>query len=98
MPIYEYRCEGCNRTIEQLGKMSDPEILRFEGCTSSPCHLQRVFSVCAFKMGVKEYEPPTPFNPMSKPSITRDWMNPDGTTRPMSQAEIDASPFVGYDA
>jgi putative FmdB family regulatory protein len=98
MPIYEYRCEGCQRTVEQLSKMSDSDILRFDGCENGPCDLHKIFSVCAFKMGQVEYEPPAPFNPMSKPSITRDFMHPDGSITPMTQDEIARSPFIGYDA
>lgn len=98
MPIYEYQCEGCKRTIEQLGKMSDPEILAFNGCVNAPCELKRMFSVCAFKMAQAEYEPPPHYNPMQAPTITRDWMEPDGTLRAMSQEEIARSSFIGHDA
>jgi len=28
-----------------------------------------------------DYAPPMPINPMDKPVVTRDWINPDGTVR-----------------
>lgn len=45
----------------------------------------------------KEYAPPTPINPMPGNHITRDWMNPDGSTRPMAPDEWNKN-YVGEDA
>lgn len=35
----------------------------------------------------KDYAPPLPINPISEPVITRDWMNADGSLRPMKPDE-----------
>jgi hypothetical protein len=45
----------------------------------------------------KEYDPPMPLSPIKGPQITRDWLNPDGTTRPMASDEYNKN-FVGVDA
>lgn len=34
-----------------------------------------------------DYAPPMPFNPITEPVVTRDWINPDGTVRPQSPGE-----------
>lgn len=34
-----------------------------------------------------DYAPPMPINPVKEPKVDRQWMNPDGTTRPMKQDE-----------
>ncbi len=44
-----------------------------------------------------DYAPPTPISPFKGPQLTRDWMEPDGTTRPMKDGEYSKS-FVGRDA
>lgn len=100
MPMYEYECSTCSRTMEQFQRMSDPQLEQLEGCTFGlPCELRKLFSVCSLRTkGIaKEYDPPTAKSPMSGPSITRDWMEKDGTTRPMKQDEINRS-YVGKDA
>ena len=32
MPIYEYSCRKCGKTIEVIQKMSDPELKKHQGC------------------------------------------------------------------
>ncbi len=41
-----------------------------------------------FPKGVtREYASPLPINPFERPQVSRDWLNPDGTTRPMVDGE-----------
>ena len=35
MPIYEYTCKKCGKTIEAIQRMSDPDLKRHEGCGGS---------------------------------------------------------------
>lgn len=44
-----------------------------------------------------EYAPPTSMSPMKGPQITRDWMNADGSTRPMKENEWNKE-YVGKEA
>jgi putative FmdB family regulatory protein len=46
MPIYEYSCEKCGRTIEVIQKMSDPELKKHEGCGGK---LTKLISASAFQ-------------------------------------------------
>src|SRR5215468_3531445 len=32
MPIYEYACKKCGKTIEVIQKFSDPDLKKHEGC------------------------------------------------------------------
>jgi putative FmdB family regulatory protein len=45
MPIYEYRCNGCERTYEVLQRLADPPLDECPGCGVSG--LEKLFSVAA---------------------------------------------------
>ena len=46
MPIYEYSCQKCEKTIEVIQKMSDPELDIHEGCGGS---LTKLISAAGFQ-------------------------------------------------
>lgn len=48
MPIYEYRCSGCEDTFEQLQQMSDPDPEECPGCGSS--EVERLVSRSSFHL------------------------------------------------
>ncbi len=45
MPIYEYRCTACGRTVEVLQKLSDDPLERCEACDGA---MEKVVSRTAF--------------------------------------------------
>lgn len=46
MPMYEYRCDSCGRTYEQLRRMSDADTdLKCPHCDSE--QVERLVSACA---------------------------------------------------
>lgn len=47
MPIYEYRCRACGRTIEVIQKFSDSPLTRCEACSG---RLEKLVSVSAFRL------------------------------------------------
>jgi putative FmdB family regulatory protein len=47
MPIYEYRCTRCGRTIEAIQKLSDPPLAQCETC-SGP--LEKLVSRTSFQL------------------------------------------------
>lgn len=102
MPIREYKCNGCHRTIETLMRMSDPDILTFEGCTGQDCEIERIFSVCALRckgIDVSEdlYHAGKQSQYRGEQTITRDFLKPDGTIVPMKPGEYDPR-WVGKEA
>lgn len=78
--------------------MSDPELVKLDGCVSGvPCQLKKLFSVCVARVGgQKEFDPPMPHTPMGE-TITRDWMEPDGTIKPLKPGEYSGQ-YVGREA
>lgn len=47
MPIYEYECKSCNRVIEHMQKMSDPNL---ETCPECGGEVQKVISHSSFHL------------------------------------------------
>jgi putative FmdB family regulatory protein len=47
MPIYEYSCKKCGKTIEVIQKFSDPELKRHQGCGGS---LTKLISTASFQL------------------------------------------------
>jgi len=47
MPLYEYRCSKCDKTIEVMRKFSDPPLTEHEGCGGT---LERLLSAPAFQL------------------------------------------------
>jgi putative FmdB family regulatory protein len=47
MPIYEYSCKKCGKTIEVIQKFSDPILKKHEGCGGS---LTKLISASAFQL------------------------------------------------
>ncbi len=47
MPLYEYRCHGCGKTIEVLQKFSDEPLKTHEDCGGE---LERLISASAFHL------------------------------------------------
>ncbi len=52
MPIYEYHCEACGKTIEQLQKMSDAALTDCPQCKKKKT-LQKMISASGFRLGGK---------------------------------------------
>jgi putative FmdB family regulatory protein len=46
MPIYEYSCKKCGKTIEVIQKMSDPELKKHQGCGGT---LTKLISAAGFQ-------------------------------------------------
>ncbi len=46
MPIYEYRCTACGRTIEMLQSVDDPPATE---CNHCPGRLEKLFSAPSFQ-------------------------------------------------
>ncbi len=47
MPIYEYRCDKCQRIIEVMQKFSDKPLTR---CPSCAGRVSRIISNCSFQL------------------------------------------------
>ena len=47
MPVYEYHCSKCDKTIEVIRKFSDPPLTEHEGCGGE---LERLLSAPAFQL------------------------------------------------
>lgn len=47
MPIYEYRCKGCNQVTEVLQRVSDPPLKRCESCAG---RLEKLISRTSFQL------------------------------------------------
>lgn len=84
MPIFEYRCKGCSQVSERLVRHPSQEMT--ECVCGNP--VEKIFSRPVFRNGpiVNHYPPPS-YQPFTEPVVTRDWLNPDGTTRPMKKDE-----------
>ena len=66
-------------------------------CGGHGDHIMYVRLAVLGKGRTREFAPPMPLNPIDGPQITRDWMNADGTTRPMAPDEYNKN-FIGHDA
>ena len=51
MPIYEYQCPDCNKTVEVLVLPKDREVRSF--CDKCQVGMPRVLSLCNFKLAGK---------------------------------------------
>jgi len=47
MPLYEYHCSKCEKTIEVIRKFSDPPLTEHEGCGGT---LEQLLSAPAFQL------------------------------------------------
>jgi putative FmdB family regulatory protein len=47
MPIYEYSCKKCGKTIEVIQKFSDPVLRKHQGCGGT---LTKLISASAFQL------------------------------------------------
>jgi len=47
MPVYEYRCDKCQRVIEVMQKFSDKPLTR---CPSCAGRISRIMSNCSFQL------------------------------------------------
>jgi putative FmdB family regulatory protein len=47
MPIYEYSCKKCGKTIEVIQKFSDPALKKHQGCGGA---LTKLISASAFQL------------------------------------------------
>jgi len=47
MPLYEYRCSKCDKTIEVIRRFSDPPLIEHEGCGGT---LEQLLSAPAFQL------------------------------------------------
>jgi putative FmdB family regulatory protein len=47
MPIYEYSCKKCGKTIEVIQKFSDPILRKHQGCGGS---LTKLISTASFQL------------------------------------------------
>ena len=47
MPVYEYRCDKCQRVIEVMQKFSDKPLTR---CPSCAGRVSRIMSNCSFQL------------------------------------------------
>lgn len=47
MPLYEYRCENCEKTIEAMQKFSDAPLEKCEFCNGK---LQKLMSLNSFSL------------------------------------------------
>jgi len=47
MPLYEYRCHGCGKTIEVLQKFSDEPLTTHDGCGGE---MEKLISASAFHL------------------------------------------------
>lgn len=55
MPIYEYRCESCNKELEKIQKFSDPPLTDCPACGKAA--LKKLVSASSFRLkGTGWYE------------------------------------------
>ncbi len=52
MPIYEYQCDACHQTVEQLQKMSDAPLTDCPHCKKKKT-LQKMISAAGFRLSGK---------------------------------------------
>lgn len=48
MPIYDYKCQVCNKEFEMILKM-DEDIHRYPGCDIIECCVKKIPSTCGIK-------------------------------------------------
>ena len=49
MPIYDFRCQVCNKEFEMILKM-DEDIIRYPGCENAECSVKKVISPSSFHL------------------------------------------------
>ncbi len=83
MPIYEYQCENCNRSLEIIQKINDPPPLDCPGCELPK--LRKKVSAVAFRLaGGGWYE--TDFKTGEKKNLVGD---SEKTNKPTSDSKSD---------
>jgi putative FmdB family regulatory protein len=48
MPIYDFKCQVCNKEFEMILKM-DEDITRYPGCENVECFIKKIPSACGIK-------------------------------------------------
>ena len=71
MPIYEYRCEACEKTVEVMQKSTDPVPAQCESCGKGPMVKQLSMSSFALK-GTGWYVTDFKGGSTAKPAATSD--------------------------
>jgi putative FmdB family regulatory protein len=49
MPIYDFKCQVCNKEFEMILKM-DEDIARYPGCENGDCSVKKVISTSSFHL------------------------------------------------
>ena len=96
MPIYEYRCDTCNDTFETVQRMGATRALHTDCGEYTSQKLVSLPARAQFP-GPQDFAPPMPFQPFTEPQVTRDWMEKDGTIRPMKKDEWTRGNVPGLD-
>lgn len=50
MPIYDYKCEICNKEFEIIQKMNENDLTRYPGCSIIDCKVKKVISKNNFQL------------------------------------------------
>lgn len=88
MPIYEYRCDGCNHELEKLQKIADEPLTLCPQCGES--QLRRKISAAGFRLkGSGWYE--TDFKSGGKKNLAGDATAGAGDKAPAAPASTTAS-------
>lgn len=48
MPIYDFKCQVCNKEFEMILKM-DEDLERYPGCEEKQCSVKKIPSSCGIK-------------------------------------------------
>ena len=87
MPIYEYHCEGCNRTIEAIQRFSDAPLTSCDHCAG---RLHKIISQSSFHLkGSGWYVTDYANKPKGTPDS--DAATPKEDTKPAAAANTDKS-------
>lgn len=88
MPIYEYQCQGCNRELEKLQKISDEPLTVCPECGEP--QLKRKISAAGFRLkGGGWYE--TDFKSGSKKNLAGDTGSSGSDSKASSSGDSKAS-------
>jgi putative FmdB family regulatory protein len=88
MPIYEYSCKKCGKTIEVIQKFSDPDLKKHEGCGGA---LTKLISQSGFQFkGTGWYV--TDYAKKSKGSSTETKDSKDTSTKTDSSSKESSTP------
>jgi len=67
VPIYEYKCDECSKTVEVWQKISDKPLLKCEACNGK---LKKIISQSSFQLkGTGWYA--TDYSKKAKPKVSR---------------------------